>query len=68
MNAAAMGTFRMTADTGYVIGPLALGLIADVYGPIASLLVAACLLLIVGAAFAFLAPETLRRPPELYGR
>ena len=29
MNAAAMSTFRMTGDAGYVIGPLALGLIAD---------------------------------------
>jgi MFS transporter, DHA1 family, multidrug resistance protein len=66
MNATAMGTFRMTADAGYVIGPLALGLMADVYGPVVSLLVAASLLLIVGAAFALLAPETLRRRPELY--
>src|SRR6185503_2855104 len=32
MNAAAIGTFRMTSDAGYVIGPLALGLMADVYG------------------------------------
>jgi MFS transporter, DHA1 family, multidrug resistance protein len=63
MNAAAMSTFRMTADAGYVIGPLALGFIADVYSPIVSLAVAAVLLLLVGAAFALLAPETLRQPP-----
>jgi MFS transporter, DHA1 family, multidrug resistance protein len=58
MNATAMSTFRMTADAGYVIGPLALGLIADLYGPVVSLLGAAALLLLVGAAFAILAPET----------
>jgi MFS transporter, DHA1 family, multidrug resistance protein len=63
MNAAAMSTFRMTADAGYVIGPLALGFIADVYSPIVSLAVAAVLLLLAGAAFALLAPETLRQPP-----
>jgi MFS family permease len=58
MNATAMSAFRMTADAGYVIGPLALGLIADFYGPVVSLLGAAALLLLVGAAFAILAPET----------
>ena len=42
MNAAAMSTFRMTGDAGYVIGPLALGLIADIYGPVMAL---------VGSAF-----------------
>jgi DHA1 family multidrug resistance protein-like MFS transporter len=60
MNAAAMSTFRMMADAGYVIGPLALGLIADLYGPVAALLGAAGLLVIVGIAFAALAPETYR--------
>jgi MFS family permease len=58
MNATAMSAFRMTADAGYVIGPLALGLIADLYGPVTSLLSAAFLLLLVGALFALLAPET----------
>lgn len=58
MNATAMSAFRMTADAGYVIGPLALGLIADLYGPVISLLSAAFLLLLVGALFALLAPET----------
>jgi len=61
MNAAAMSTFRMTADAGYVIGPLALGFIADVYGPVVSLTGAALLLLLVGGAFALLAPETRGR-------
>ena len=58
MNATAMSAFRMTADAGYVIGPLLLGLIADLYGPVVSLLSAAFLLLLVGALFALLAPET----------
>jgi MFS transporter, DHA1 family, multidrug resistance protein len=60
MNAAAMSAFRMTADAGYVIGPLALGLIADLYGPITALLVAAALIVVVGAMFAVAAPESHR--------
>jgi MFS transporter, DHA1 family, multidrug resistance protein len=58
MNAAAMSTFRMTSDAGYVIGPLALGLIADLFGPVTALMVAASLIVVVGAAFAAVAPET----------
>jgi MFS transporter, DHA1 family, multidrug resistance protein len=60
MNAAAMSTFRMMGDAGYVIGPLALGLVADIWGPVPALLVSASLLLAVGAAFALIAPETHR--------
>jgi hypothetical protein len=40
-----------------------LGFIADVYGPVISLLSAAFLLLLVGALFALLAPETYPRRP-----
>jgi hypothetical protein len=50
----------MTADAGYVIGPLALGLMADAHGPIAALLVSATLLVLAGVAFALVAPETYR--------
>jgi len=60
MNAAAMSIFRMTADAGYVIGPLALGLIVDLYGPFAALMTGSALLLAAGLAFALLAPETHR--------
>jgi DHA1 family multidrug resistance protein-like MFS transporter len=60
MNAAAMSIFRMTADAGYVIGPLALGLIADLYGPVAALLLSASLLGLVCAAFAVVAQEKHR--------
>ena len=58
MNAAAMSAFRMTADAGYVIGPLALGLIADLYGPVTALLIASALIVMVGAMFGVVAPES----------
>lgn len=58
MNAAAMSTFRMMGDAGYVIGPLALGLLVDLYGPIVTLTGSAFLLVVIGAAFALVAPET----------
>ena len=61
MNASAMSTFRMMGDAGYVIGPLALGLIADLSGPVTSLLLAAAAMIIVGLAFAAFARETHRR-------
>ena len=60
MNAAAMSTFRMLGDFGYVSGPIMLGLIADAAGPIPALLLAAALLVLVGLLFARLAPETHR--------
>jgi MFS transporter, DHA1 family, multidrug resistance protein len=60
MNAAAISTYRLTADAGYVIGPLALGLIADCYGPVTAIGISAALLAVVGVAFAVLAPETHR--------
>lgn len=63
MNAAAMGLFRMMGDAGYVIGPLALGLIADFRGPVTALLTGSGLLVLVGAAFALLAPESYRGAP-----
>lgn len=60
MNAAAMSTFRMMGDAGYVIGPLALGLIADLHGPVAALVGAAAMLVAIGVSFGVLAPETHR--------
>lgn len=60
MNAAAMSTFRMIADAGYVAGPLALGLIADLAGAVSALVVAAALVIASGVAFAFFAPETYK--------
>ena len=60
MNAAAMSLYRMTGDAGYMLGPLLLGLIVDLYGSVAALVVAAALLVITGFAFALFAPETYR--------
>jgi MFS family permease len=60
MNAAAMSAFRMLADVGYVLGPVALGLVTDLFGVETALAVAALLLGIIGLAFARLAPETYR--------
>ena len=60
MNAAAMSTYRMVSDFGYVVGPIALGLVVDGYGSIAALVAAAGLTILVGVAFRQLAPETHR--------
>lgn len=66
MNAAAMSSYRMLSDGGYVLGPLLLGLIADRWGAGAALAVTALLLVAVGGLFARFAPETYRaRRPVL---
>jgi MFS family permease len=64
MNAAAMTAFRMLSDTGYVLGPIALGLVTDLLGAPAALGATAVLLIAVALAFARLAPESYR-PPRL---
>ena len=61
MNAAAISAFRMIADAGYVIGPIALGLIADHFGAVAALEVSAAALALNALAFGLRAPETLKR-------
>lgn len=58
MNAAVMSTYRMLSDAGYVIGPVALGLISDVSGAPAALALAGGLLGISALLFARFAPET----------
>ncbi len=60
MNAAAMSTFRMVGDSGYVIGPIALGFMADVRGPVETLILAAGLLVLSGLLFLKFAPESYR--------
>lgn len=60
LNAVTVSVFRMSGDIGYVAGPLALGLIMDLWGANASMVVAAGLLVIAGALFAAFAPETYR--------
>lgn len=63
MNATAMSTFRMVADLGYVLGPIALGLLADLHSTEFALWSAALLTIAIGLVFARLAPETLKRRP-----
>jgi len=61
MNAAAMSAYRMLSDVGYVVGPIALGLVTDGLGADAALATAATLLTAVAVLFARRAPETYRR-------
>ena len=58
MNAAAMSFYRMLADSGYVVGPVVLGLVTDLTGPETALGVGAALLVVVATVFAWLAPES----------
>jgi MFS family permease len=60
MNAAVMSTYRMLSDAGYVLGPLALGIIADSLGAPTALLVAGSLLFGSAVLFARFAPEVYR--------
>ena len=62
MNAAAMSSFRMLAETGYVLGPIILGLIADGFGANSALGWTAALLVAAGLLFGVFAPEKRRRP------
>lgn len=60
MNAAAMSSYRMMSDVGYVLGPIALGVLVDVAGTGIALLSAAGLIGSVGFVFALAAPESYR--------
>ena len=60
MNAAAMSSYRMLSDVGYVVGPILLGLLGDLQGLHAPLWVAAGALVLVAGLFAAFAPETHR--------
>ena len=64
MNAAAMSVYRMLADLGYVLGPLALGLATDLVGANLTLAATAVLLAGSGLLFALYAPES-HRPDRL---
>lgn len=63
MNAPAMSMYRMLADFGYVAGPLLLGTAADIFATETALYATAALVIVAGAAFAWLAPESYRREP-----
>ncbi len=60
MNAAAMSAFRMLSDAGYVLGPIVLGLITDLFGADVALATAAVLLAAAAASFGLWAPEPRR--------
>ncbi|MCC7371243.1 MAG: MFS transporter [Chloroflexi bacterium] len=59
-NASTMSTFRMLSETGYVIGPFILGVIADGWGTNTALLTTAAFAMSVAALFALFAPEKRR--------
>lgn len=63
MNAPAMSMYRMLADFGYVAGPLMLGSAADIFATETALYATAALVIVAGAAFAWLAPESYQREP-----
>ena len=58
MNAAAMGGYRMLSDFGYVLGPILLGVLADLQGLDAPMWIAAGALVVTAMLFAMIAPET----------
>ncbi|HEX5417164.1 MAG TPA: MFS transporter, partial [Chloroflexota bacterium] len=57
-NGPTMGTYRALGDAGYVVGPLAVGFLADHVSPAGSLLAIAGLLIVIVLPFARLAIET----------
>jgi MFS family permease len=59
-NAAAMSTYRMLADLGYVVGPVLLGILTDLAGADVALASSAAAMLAMAALFAWRAPETYR--------
>ncbi len=60
MNAAAMSSFRMLGDAGYVLGPILLGVAVDTAGEHAALYLASGLLVAAALAFAGFARESRR--------
>lgn len=55
--AVAMSAYRMTADTGYIIGPPGLGLLADITSPTIAIIAGASVLVLLGGIFAVAATE-----------
>ncbi len=60
MNAAAMSSYRVLSDVGYVLGPILLGLLGDWGGLELPFWVGAAALVLAAGLFAKLAPETHR--------
>lgn len=61
MNAAAMSSYRMVSDVGYVLGPILLGLLGDWGGLDVPFWGAALTLFLAAVLFGRFAPETHRR-------
>lgn len=59
--ASAVGVYRLWRDSGYAVGALLSGVIADILGTTAAVIAIAGLTLISGVAVAARMPETLRR-------
>ena len=60
-----LGIYRALGDAGYVVGPLALGYLADHVGPVGALLTVAGVFVVIVLPFLVYAPET-RRAAELH--
>ena len=65
MNALTMSTFRMVSEFGYVIGPLLLGWVADLWEGEAALYATAGIFALTSALFALFAPETRGRRQKI---
>lgn len=63
MRGVTMGLYRTFGDAGFVVGPVALGALADLTGFGWALSFNAMILVSIAMLFALLARETLRRPP-----
>lgn len=59
LTAPTMGLYRALADAGYVVGPLTLGIVADLQSPNAALMLTSALLISSALVFALRAPESL---------
>lgn len=59
-NGTTMGIYRTLSDAGYVVGPLAIGFLADRVGPIGALLTVAAMFVVIVVPFLLYAPETRR--------
>jgi MFS family permease len=59
--ASAVGVYRLWRDSGYAVGALLSGVIADFLGTTAAVVAIAALTLVSGGAVALRMPETLRR-------
>jgi len=58
MNAITMSSFRMVSESGYIIGPLLLGWISDLFRSEVALFTTAGIFVVTSLLFALFAPET----------